>query len=183
VLGLPARPRLRGGWAARLIGVLALGLWAGCASAPAPSRPRADAYLATLATFPDLQGRTLSVSGWTGRVLVVQFLATWCFPCIATAPRLQDLEARYGSRGLSVLAVGMDLEGALVLGPFQEQLRLTYPVLVGNDALRAGKTAFGRITTLPTTVIVGRDGTVLAAFKGVPESGSLESFLEGALKQ
>jgi thiol-disulfide isomerase/thioredoxin len=183
VLGLPARPRLRGGWAARLTRVLAVSLWAGCAGTPSPSRFRADAYLATLATLPDVQGRTLSASSWSGRVLVVQFVATWCFPCIATAPRLQDLEARYGSRGLSVVAVGMDLEGAVVLGPFQEQLRLTYPVLVGNDALRDGKTAFGRITTLPTTVIVGRDGTVLAAFKGVPESGSLESFLEGALKQ
>jgi len=163
--------------------VLALGLAAGCASTPAPTRPRADAYLATLATFPDLQGRTHSAAEWRGRVLVVQFVATWCFPCIATAPRLQDLEARYGSRGLSAVAVGMDLEGAVVLGPFQEQLRLTYPVLVGTDALREGKTTFGRITTLPTTVIVGRDGTVLAAFKGVPESGSLETFIEAALKQ
>lgn len=183
MLGLPAGPRLRGGWAARLIRVLALGLALGCASAPAPNRVRADAYLSTLSTFPDVQGRTLASSQWRGRVLVVQFVATWCFPCIATAPRLQDLETRYGARGLSVVAVGMDLEGAVVLGPFQEQLHLTYPVLVGSDALRDGKTPFGRVTTLPTTVIVGRDGTVLAAFKGVPESGSLETFLEDALKQ
>jgi thiol-disulfide isomerase/thioredoxin len=114
---------------------------------------------------------------------VVQFVATWCFPCIATAPRLQELEKHYGSQGLSVVGVGMDLEGRQVLAPFQELLGLQYPVLVGSSALREGNTAFGRITTLPTTVIIGRDGTVLAAFKGVPTEGSLESFLEEALSQ
>jgi thiol-disulfide isomerase/thioredoxin len=163
--------------------VLALCVGAGCASAPSSATVRADGYFAVLANLPDVQGRTLDVSALRGRVVVVQFVATWCFPCIATAPRLQELESRYGREGLTVIGVGMDQQGALVLGPFQEQLQLTYPVLVGNDALREGKTAFGRITTLPTTVIVGRDGAVLAAFKGVAEQGSLEAFLEQALKQ
>jgi thiol-disulfide isomerase/thioredoxin len=183
VRGLPTGACFRGGRAARLTFALALPLWVGCASAPAASRVRAEAYLAVLSTLPDVEGQLVQVMAWRGRVVVVQFVATWCFPCIATAPRLQELEQRYGARGLSVIAVGMDLEGAQVLGPFQQQLRLHYPVLVGNAALRDGKTAFGRITTLPTTVIIGRDGTVLAAFKGVPETGSLQSFLEGALKQ
>ena len=75
----------------------------------------------------------------------------------------------------------MDLEGSLVLQPFQEQLGLHFPVLVGDASLREGKPAFGRITTLPTTVIIGRNDTVLSAFKGVPAEGSLEAFLEEAL--
>jgi thiol-disulfide isomerase/thioredoxin len=153
---------------------------AGCAGTPA--RPRADPGIAVLAGLPDVNGRYLDVSAWRGRVLVVQFLASWCFPCIATAPGLQQLAQRYGAQGLSVVAVGMDLEGSRVLGPFQEQLGLNYPVLVGNAALRDGQTAFGRITTLPTTVIIGRDGTLLTAFIGVPTEGSLETFIEEALK-
>jgi thiol-disulfide isomerase/thioredoxin len=180
VLGLSAGSGFHGGRPARLTVTLVLVLSAGCASTPA--RPRADPGIAVLAGLPDVNGRYVDVSSWRGRVLVVQFLASWCFPCIATAPRLQDLEQRYGARGLSVVAVGMDLEGSRVLGPFQEQLGLNYPVLVGNSALREGKTAFGRITTLPTTAIIGRDGTLLTAYIGVPTEGSLEAFIEEALK-
>jgi thiol-disulfide isomerase/thioredoxin len=176
---MSARSGLRGGSPARLkVALAVLGLW-GCAEAPL--RPRAEPVLAVLSRLPDVNGRYVDISGWKGRVVVVQFLASWCFPCIATAPRLEDLERRYGSRGLSVVAVGMDLEGSLVLQPFQEQLGLHFPVLVGDAALREGKTAFGRITTLPTTVIIGRSDTVLSAFKGVPAEGSLEGFVEEAL--
>jgi thiol-disulfide isomerase/thioredoxin len=180
VLGLSARPGFCGGRPARLTVALVLLASAGCASTP--TRPRADPGFAVLAGLPDVNGRYVDVSAWRGRVVVVQFLASWCFPCVAIAPRLQDLEKRYAARGLSVVAVGMDLEGVRVLGPFQEQLGLNYPVLVGDTALREGKTAFGRITTLPTTVIIGRDGTLLTAFIGVPTEGSLEVFIEEALK-
>ncbi len=179
MLGLSARPGFRGGSPARLTIALVLLVSFGCAGTP--TRPRADACLAVLAGLPDVNGRHVDVSAWRGRVVVVQFLASWCFPCIATAPRLEGLERRYGSRGLSVVAVGMDLEGSLVLEPFQAQLGLHFPVLVGDVALREGKTAFGHITTLPTTVIIGRNDTVLAAFKGVPVEGSLEAFVEEAL--
>lgn len=134
-----------------------------------------------LAGLPDVNGHYLDVSALRGRVVVVQFLATYCFPCFATAPRLQDFAKRYGARGLTVVAVGMDLEGSRVLEPFQEQLGLQYPVLVADAALRAGTTAFGHVTTLPTTVIIGRDDTVLAAFKGVAVESSFESFIESAL--
>lgn len=179
MLRVSARPGFGGGRPARLTVALVLVLAAGCASTP--PRPRADPVLAVLAGLPDVNGHYVDVAAWRGRVVVVQFVATWCFPCIATAPRLQILERRYAARGLSVVAVGMDLEGARVLEPFQAQLELQYPVLVGDAALRDGQTAFGHITTLPTTVIIGRDDTVLTAFKGVPADGSLETFVESAL--
>ena len=176
---LSGRDGVRGGRPARLTLALVLLCSAGCASTP--SRPKAGPYLAELASLPDTTGRFVDVSGWQGRVLVVQFLASWCFPCIATAPRLEKLAERYGKTGLSVVAVGMDLEGAKVLAPFQEQLALSFPVLVSDAALREGTTPFGRITTLPVTAIIGRDGTLLSAFPGVPAEGSLETFVESAL--
>ena len=96
MLGLSARPGFRGGRTARLTVALVL-LFAGCASTP--PRPRADPVLAVLAGLPDVNGRYLDVAAWRGRVVVVQFVATWCFPCIATAPRLQILERRYATDG------------------------------------------------------------------------------------
>jgi len=179
VLGLSARSGL-GGRAARLTLALLLLMEAGCASTPV-QHPPADPCLAVLAGLPDVTGRYVDVAAWRGRVVVVQFIATWCFPCVATAPELQKLEKRYGARGLSVVGVGMDREGAQVLVPFHEQLGLDYPLLVSDSSLREGNSAFGRITTLPTTVIIGRDGTVLAAFKGVATEASLDAFLEEAL--
>src|SRR5450755_57996 len=98
VFRLSARPGLRGGRTARLTVALVLLVAAGCASTP--PRPRADPCLAVLAGLPDVSGRYIDIGGWRGRVVVVQFLATWCFPCIAIAPRLQDLEKRYGAQGL-----------------------------------------------------------------------------------
>ena len=177
--GLSVRTALLGGRSARLTFALVLLCTAGCASAP--PRPRASAYVAVLAGLPDVNGRYVEVSAWQGRVLVVQFVASWCFPCIATAPRLQELLRKYGQAGLSVVAVGMDREGAQVLLPFQQLLGLDYPVLLSDSALREGNTAFGRINTLPTTAVVGRDGTLLTAFEGVPTEGSLEAFIDKAL--
>jgi thiol-disulfide isomerase/thioredoxin len=116
-------------------------------------------------------------------VVVVQFLASWCFPCFATAPRLQELYDRYGQQGLAVIAVGMDIEGAQVLRPFADQLGLRFPMLLADDALRNGQTAFGKVGLLPTTLIVGRDGKVVSIYAGVAEQGTLEPLIETALKK
>src|SRR5271165_5220143 len=89
-----ARSGLHGGRPARLTLALLVLCWAGCASTP--PGPRADSYFAVLARLPEVDGHYVDVSSWQGRGLVVQFLASWCFPCIATAPRLQDLAQRYG---------------------------------------------------------------------------------------
>lgn len=174
--------------AAALIG-LGLGLaLAGCAGQAAnapPSGEHADAtrYLAELQRLPVLGGGWLDGSQLSGKVVIVQFLATWCFPCIATAPRLQEIYDSDQARGLVALAVGMDLEGAQVLRPFADQLGLRFPVLLADDALRNGQTAFGKIPLLPTTLIIGRDGRVVSVYAGVAEQGTLEPLIDEALRK
>jgi hypothetical protein len=71
---------------------------------------------------------------------------------------LQQIYDQDQARGLVAIAVGMDLEGPQVLRPFADQLGLRYPVLVADDAVRSGQTAFGKVGLLPTTLIIGRDG-------------------------
>jgi len=172
--------------AAALVGLgLALAGCAGQSANAPPSGEDADAtrYLAELQRLPVLGGGWLDGSQLSGKVVIVQFLATWCFPCIATAPRLQEIYDTDHARGLVALAVGMDLEGAQVLRPFADQLGLRFPVLLADDALRNGQTAFGKIPLLPTTLIIGRDGRVVSVYAGVAEQGTLEPLIDEALRK
>ena len=166
--------------------IVVLLLWmAGCAGQSGNPPPKVDAspYLAELQRLPVLGGGWLDGSQLGGKVVVVQFLATWCFPCIATAPRLQEIYDHDQARGLVAIAVGMDLEGPQVLRPFADQLGLRFPVLIADDALRSGQTAFGKIGLLPTTLIIGRDGRVVSVYAGVAESGTLEPLIDEALRK
>ena len=166
--------------------IVALALWvAGCAGQSGNPPPKVDAspYLAELQRLPVLGGGWIDGSQLAGKVVVVQFLATWCFPCIATAPRLQEIYDHDQARGLVAIAVGMDLEGPQVLRPFADQLGLRFPVLVADDALRNGQTAFGKVGLLPTTLIIGRDGRVVTVYAGVAEQGTLEPLIDDALKK
>jgi len=173
----------------RAAALLGLGLvFPGCAgqSANAPRSGQdtdASRYLAELQRLPVLGGGWLDGSQLGGKVVIVQFLASWCFPCIATAPRLQELYDHDQARGLVALAVGMDLEGAQVLRPFADQLGLRFPVLLADDALRNGQSAFGKISLLPTTLIIGRDGRVVSVYAGVAEQGTLEPLIDEALRK
>ena len=169
---------------AGVMAALALCL-AGCAGQSANPPPHVDAspYLAELQRLPVLGGGWLDGSQLGGKVVVVQFLATWCFPCIATAPRLQEIYDHDQARGLVAVAVGMDFEGPQVLRPFADQLGIRFPVLIADDALRNGQTAFGRIGLLPTTLIIGRDGKVLTVYAGVAEQGTLEPLIDEALRK
>lgn len=103
----------------------------------------------------------------SGKVVLVSFFATWCFPCLAEMPTLEALQRDYGPRGFQVVSVGMDLEGASVLQPFADHYALRYPVLVADDRMREGLTAFGHIRALPTTVLLDRRGRAVAAWQGV----------------
>ena len=171
----------------RLLALLAVLGTLGCAgpstSAQPVGHPDASPYLSELERLPVLGGGRIDRSKLSGKVVVVQFLASWCFPCFATAPRLQELFDRYEPQGLAVVAVGMDIEGSQVLRPFAEQLGLRFPVVVADDAVRAGQTTFGKVSLLPTTLIIGRDGKVITLYAGVAEQGSLEPLIVDALRK
>lgn len=113
-----------------------------------------------------------------GRVVLVTFLATWCFPCVADLRSLKSLRDRFGARGFQNVLVGMDLEGALVLEPFVQQFGIEDPLVVADARLHAGETPFGKIRELPSRFLFNREGDLVTGFAGVTTPAELAQLVE-----
>lgn len=164
----------------RLSRRLVLGALLASACRPRIEPPHLGTFLASLPR--DAVGeRPWQPQGLGGRVVLITFLATWCFPCLADLVVLRRLERDYDARGFSNVLVGMDLEGRRVLEPFAENYELPGPLLVGDDRLRAGETPFGHIRELPTRVLFGRDGRAVLAFAGIADWSALSKVVETEL--
>jgi thiol-disulfide isomerase/thioredoxin len=118
-----------------------------------------------------------------GKVVLVTFFATWCFPCIGQLPVLERAQKQNGGRGLQIVAIGMDLEGREVLEPFAREYELSFPLLVADDRIRQGKTAFGPISSLPSSFLFGRDARLITAFAGLMAPAELDEMIRVALDQ
>lgn len=104
-------------------------------------------------TGKTLDGEPFALTDYRGRVVIVNFWATWCVPCVAEMPALQRLRERLAPRRVEVVAVNFR-ENAARIAPFVEGLRLTFPVVRDHDgAIRAA----WNVTVFPTTFVVGPD--------------------------
>lgn len=156
-----------------------LGLVA-CKSAPVTAP--GEGFLGAL-NLPSLGPERARAAELDGHVVLVNFFATWCFPCVAELPTLEALQRDYGPQGLQIVAVGMDLEGEKVLAPFADHYALRYPVLVADENIRSGQSAFGMIAALPTSVILDRQGRAVAAWQGVAGHEDMAKAIEKLLKR
>jgi peroxiredoxin len=135
----------------------------------------------------DLDGKEVALADYKGKVVFVNFWATWCDPCRIEIPWLIDMQAKYGSRGFTVVGVAMDEEGKSAVAPFiakerfdvnGQQLPMSYPIWLGTDEV-ADK--FGGILGYPTSFLISRDGKVVAKFQGLKSSDELEKAIEAQL--
>lgn len=117
-----------------------------------PNEPAPDVTLETM------DGEAIALANRPGEVLVVNFWATWCAPCRKEIPDLIDLQDELGPRGLTVIGVSFDQEGAEVVEPFLEEYAINYPIVLDPDA--SLDEAFGGIYGLPMTYVVGPDGQI-----------------------
>ncbi|MFB3149704.1 MAG: TlpA disulfide reductase family protein [Alphaproteobacteria bacterium] len=122
---------------------------------------------APLEAFAALDGTPVRLADFKGRVVLVNFWATWCPPCIREMPSLDRLQAALEDRGLAVLAVSIDRGGAKVIRPFAERLGLERLGLY-HDSKAALFKAFG-VTGLPTTFLIDRRGQIVGAYPGPAE--------------
>ncbi len=103
----------------------------------------------------DATGRAVSLSDYRGRVVLLNFWATWCPPCKIEIPWFVQFQNEYQASGLTVLGVSMDEDGWKAVRPFLAARNINYPILLGNEEV--GR-LYGGIDSLPTTLLIGRDG-------------------------
>ena len=146
------------------------------ASAPAavyllsPARPLASARdvkgrkAAADFVLEDAEGGHAKLSDYRGRVVLINFWATWCGPCNVEVPWFVQFEKAYRDRGFAVLGVSMDEDGWQVVKPYIVAQKINYRVALGNDQVAQ---LYGGIDSLPTTVLVDREGRVAASHIGL----------------
>lgn len=110
-----------------------------------------------------IDGTRVTSKSLEGKVVLVDFWATWCAPCIEEIPQWNDLYARYQDKSLVVLGVTIRSGWASDIKPDAKKLRIAYPVVVGNDDVEKG---FGGIWGFPTTFLVNRKGQIYKKYTG-----------------
>lgn len=141
-------------------------------TAHAQGHPTAPAW-----TLEDTGGRTVRLADFRGKVVILDFWATWCPPCRKEIPGLVALQTKYGSKGLVVIGVSMDEDTAMV-APFLKKFGINYPVVFGN-ALTA--MMYGGVEVIPTTFVIGRDGKVAAVYESFVPETTLEADIKPLL--
>jgi len=133
--------------------------------------------------FQTLDGAVVALGDFRGQVVLVNFWATWCAPCVKETPSLERLHLQLAEEGLAVLAVSQDRNGAAVVTPFLGRIDLQHLPVYLDPKGTLGR-AFG-VQGLPTTYVIGRDGRLLAALIGPAEwdAPAAVDFLRHFLRQ
>jgi len=130
-------------------------------------------------TRVDENGHEVRLSKYQGKVVLLDFWATWCTGCKQEIPWYMEFADRYKKTGLAVLGVSMDDEGWKVVKPFlAEKMRLNYPVVIGDNALAR---QFGGINAMPVTLLIDRRGRIAYSHTGVVNREKFEAELQELL--
>jgi peroxiredoxin len=130
--------------------------------------------------LPAVDGQTVSSDQFKGKVVVLDFWATWCAPCRAEIPGYVALQEKYRPAGLAVVGVSLDRDGPAAVSRFIAEHRLNYPVVLGDDRIVE---AFGGVAAVPTTLIIDRHGVVRYRKVGAMPAGEFEAVLGRILEQ
>ena len=160
-----------------IVALCLLGLYvAGRRSAQKP-KLTASGNLAPDFALTDLDGRKLTLSDYRGKVVLLDFWATWFGPCRSEIPHFVEMQNTYGPQGFQVIGISMDDDAKPVREYFQ-RYRLNYPVAVGDDKLAD---RFGGTLGLPVNFIIDRQGRIHAKYLGATDVSVFDSDVKGLL--
>ncbi|HEX4133412.1 MAG TPA: redoxin domain-containing protein [Bryobacteraceae bacterium] len=129
-------------------------------------------------TLKDAKGERVRLADFKGKVVLLNFWATWCGPCKAEIPWFIDFEKKFQSRGFTVLGVSMDEDGWKVINPYAAEHKINYPIVLANEEVNE---LYGGIEALPTTLVIGRDGKVAFLHAGLVSREEYEKEIEQLL--
>lgn len=125
--------------------------------------------------LPDLNGEIVSLEDFRGKVLIINFWATWCPPCEEEMPKLNQLHKRYKNEGLVVIGIALDKDSLNLVKPFVRKKGIGYPILVGNEQVLRGVKDFSGV---PTTLILDQKGNIKKKYDGSFDKDDLEKSLK-----
>ena len=126
----------------------------------------------------DSSGRPIHLAEFKGKVVLLNFWATWCGPCKGEMPWFNEFVNKYGPDGFVVLGVSMDNEGWTPVKPFLEKMGINYPVMIGNKRVAY---LYGDVEALPVTFLLDRDQRVAAIFPGAASRKQFEQTIHALL--
>jgi len=138
-------------------------------------------------TFKDLEAKDVTLGQYKGKVVLVNFWATWCDPCYIEIPWLIEMQQKYEAKGFTVVGISMDEEGQSAVAPFLakerfnvngQRLPMNYPIVIGNDEV-ADK--FGGLLGYPTSFLISRDGKIVKKVQGLISYEELTKAIESQL--
>ena len=131
-------------------------------------------------SLKDLTGKTIQSSDLKGKVVILDFWATWCGPCQEEIPGFIALKKQYGDQGLAVVGASVDEGGAAVVQKFAGQLGMNYPVGLADEKFQS---AFGGVDVLPMTLIIDRQGRIVKKHIGFTDKAELEAEIKALLSK
>jgi len=130
-------------------------------------------------TIKDMDGRDVRLAGFKGKVVLINFWATWCSPCLVEIPSFVELQAKYRDQGLVIVGISVD-DPIEKLKPFAQEFQMNYPVLAGSDRNDVQE-AYGPILGIPVSVLISRNGLVCSRFVGGASKQAFEREIRALL--
>jgi peroxiredoxin len=137
-----------------------------------------DAKAAPDFKLKDSSGATVQLSDYRGKVVLLNFWATWCGPCKMEIPWFVQFEQQYKNKGFAVVGVSMDDDGWNAVKPYIAEKKVNYRVVLGTDSVAS---LYGGIDALPTTFVIDREGRIQATHVGLINRDEYQKEIEGLL--
>jgi peroxiredoxin len=160
-------------------GAVALGgflLWTACSNIPeagfeprsvkAAVKPEDERKTAPEFALKDSNGQTVHLADYKGKVVLLDFWATWCGPCKIEIPWFIEFEQQFKDRGFAVLGVSMDEDGWDAVKPYMDDLKINYRIMLGNEQV---SDIYGGVESLPTTLLIDRQGKIASIHIGLSQ--------------
>lgn len=126
----------------------------------------------------DASGKIVHLADYKGKVVLLDFWATWCGPCKIEIPWFSDFQRQYKDRGFEVVGIAMDQDGWKVVAPFAKERKINYRLVIGDD--RTGD-QYGGIEALPTTFVIDREGRIASVHVGLSAKKEFQDAIESVL--